>query len=41
MVEGNAIHAQQLWMHIISCCRFVDGGASTNATLKLGHTNIN
>ncbi len=30
-----------LWMHTISCCRFVDGGASTNATFKPGRTNIN
>jgi hypothetical protein len=29
-----------LWMHIVSCYRFVDGGALTNATFKLGHTII-
>jgi len=29
-----------LGMHIVFC-RFVDGGASTSATFKLGHTNIN
>jgi hypothetical protein len=27
--------------HYVSCRRFVDGGASTNATFKLGHKNIN
>jgi hypothetical protein len=30
-----------LWMHIVSCCKFVDGGVLMNATFKLGHTNIN
>jgi hypothetical protein len=30
-----------LWMHIISYYRFVDGVASTSATFKLRHTNIN
>ncbi len=30
-----------LWMHIISYCRFVDGEALTNATFKPRHTNIN
>ncbi len=26
-----------LWMHTISRRRFVNGGASTSATFKLGH----
>jgi hypothetical protein len=30
-----------LWMHTISCYRFVDGGVSTSATFKPWHTNIN
>jgi hypothetical protein len=30
-----------LWMHIVSCYKFVDGGALMNATFKPGHTNIN
>jgi hypothetical protein len=30
-----------LWMHIVSCCKFVDGGALMNATFKPGHTSIN
>jgi hypothetical protein len=30
-----------LKMHIVCCCRFVDGGASTSATFKPRHTSIN
>jgi hypothetical protein len=31
---------ENLWMHIISCCIFVDGGVSMSATFKPGYTNI-
>jgi len=40
MVDGNVILAWQLWMHIVSCCRFVNGGVLTSATFKLGHTSM-
>ncbi len=30
-----------LWIHIVCCCRFVDGGASTSAKFKPRHTSIN
>jgi len=41
MVERNAIPVQQFIDAHYTCCRFVDGGASTNATFKPGHTSIN